>query len=925
MAEDNNRVIISRIQNRRGLKQDLPQPLRPGEIGFALDSRQVFIGSDPDDAVSGGYNKQSIFETTLNAKASTISIANNNIVSFTVPFKKYARGEFDGVAKTASWRPTDVSASGSTLTVFPSNTLISANAVVANSSVSPTIELVALSNDINVGDIASGVGTFATVISVDSGTNSVTLSQNVTVTANSVITFVPNNIINALSASNTAFRATDITVSKNSVVLSGDSGNAVPSAVHDYSFSANTSAANTHTLTFRTAPLSTEEVAVCYYSNTAIIQSLEGPEPAQEPWNPDRSAFSGNLPNLLSTLIAPYSTVQNFYTVYQIPAYRQIPKELITVSKTTGTGLIGLQYKHIAVTADSGLISTPNNLTLGNLLVSRSDQAANVTTYISNSTITFGVSAGHSYEVGANISHVYVQDSTAGYLDGKVFPVTAANISLANIDVALPSNSFVTARSVTATLTAGSSFGANANIDIIGNVEGVVTGMYALILDDTVGSNVNGQVYVVDNVIPGTGGNPGLLRINTGADEFNANVTSNISYVNYSVDPTGNSFVQIYSALHGFSDGHSVSIVDSSNTSQLAVTDYTVANATTNTFIIQPTAAVIENVSGNISPDLAALITTTSVTPVRSIDLSADATLTQVIATVNAVNDWPQLNFVPDETALVYFTHRPAFSSVGLNFRLHEDSVVPTLSVLALSEKEYNRNDTVKAKLEEWLNTCLESRDVNIFGSVALGNLYNTSAISTRSLGVYSLNIDNTFDEINFASREEARDFNKTINRIYFERPNLGDDDVRGLVNLKTNIELQTKQGAVVGDKTVSYTDLNTAAIPASGGNIVGLTQSVDVYDTYKIDYSVTEASSVTLPGENYQRIGTMYVSGRADFAATDKVIFQDIASEMIDTALAGNVTFSASLIGTDIIFNVANSVGRDLEMKYLIKRWSSK
>ena len=92
MAEDNNKVIISRIQNRRGLKQDLPQPLRPGELGFATDTRQVFIGADPNDAISGGYNKQSIFETTVGAKDFTSSIANNNIVAFTVPFKKYGKG-----------------------------------------------------------------------------------------------------------------------------------------------------------------------------------------------------------------------------------------------------------------------------------------------------------------------------------------------------------------------------------------------------------------------------------------------------------------------------------------------------------------------------------------------------------------------------------------------------------------------------------------------------------------------------------------------------------------------------------------------------------------------------------------------------------------------------------------------------------------
>ena len=45
----NLKVIISRIQQRRGLKQDLPQPLRPGEIGFATDSRQVYIGADTAD------------------------------------------------------------------------------------------------------------------------------------------------------------------------------------------------------------------------------------------------------------------------------------------------------------------------------------------------------------------------------------------------------------------------------------------------------------------------------------------------------------------------------------------------------------------------------------------------------------------------------------------------------------------------------------------------------------------------------------------------------------------------------------------------------------------------------------------------------------------------------------------------------------
>ena len=47
---------ITRMQQRRGLKQDLPKPLRPGEIGFATDSRQIYIGADTKDAVSDIYN-----------------------------------------------------------------------------------------------------------------------------------------------------------------------------------------------------------------------------------------------------------------------------------------------------------------------------------------------------------------------------------------------------------------------------------------------------------------------------------------------------------------------------------------------------------------------------------------------------------------------------------------------------------------------------------------------------------------------------------------------------------------------------------------------------------------------------------------------------------------------------------------------------
>ena len=118
MATANNNVIISRIQNRRGLKQDLPQPLREGEIGFATDSKQVYIGGN----LQGENANLSIFETTSGAETFTKSIANTRIIAFTVPHKKFPKNiSFDGISKTKLWNITDETYSGSGLNVFNEN------------------------------------------------------------------------------------------------------------------------------------------------------------------------------------------------------------------------------------------------------------------------------------------------------------------------------------------------------------------------------------------------------------------------------------------------------------------------------------------------------------------------------------------------------------------------------------------------------------------------------------------------------------------------------------------------------------------------------------------------------------------------------------------------------------------------------------
>ena len=907
MAEDNNKVIISRIQNRRGLKQDLPQPLRPGEIGFATDTRQVFIGADPSVGVSGDFNSQSIFETTVGAKDFTQSIANNNIIAFTVPFKKFQKGYFDGITKQVSWLPSANTTSTSSLKIFPSNTLVTTTAVVSANASSTVISLTATPNAyITVGDIVYTGNAYSEVQSINPTANTVTLTSPVVVTAADTLTFIPNNLFNA--ESNLAFKAADLIVNKNGNRLLGDSSNTSPAPSFDYSFAANTSAANTHIISFRTAPLSTEEVTICYYSNTAIIQAIEGIT---------TQGFEGNI----SLYNVGEKRFNCFYQAHSIPEYRQIPRTLITVSPTSGTGFIGLQNKHISVNADSGVIASPTSLTLGNLLVSRSDwMVANTSVTVNPSNLVFGVGSVPSYSVSGPYNYVYISKSTPGYLNGKVFQITAATSG--NVTVALPSNSYSIARTVTAN---ASATGTGVTVTLTGNVDGVSQGANILIVDGSNTTGLNGVVFPVSNDPSAAG----VIAFNTASTGFLAN--SSVQFINYGDDPTGVAEVQVYSPLHGFADDgvggspDDVTLTTSSNTTALNNTTFGVLSVSSlNTFFIQPNAAVIGQVTGVFSPELDT--GTVNVTPVRSIDLSSNTTLAEVQSTVNDLSDWPYLGFIPDTTNKIYITHKPEYTSVGMNFRLHEDRNQETLSVLNLTEREYTREETVKAKLEKWLNSCLESDLVDIFSSAGVGVKYTTADTTlVRSLDTYLASINNTYDEITFASREEARDFNKIVNTIFFERPDPDNENIKGLVNLKTNIELQTRSSIALGDRTVSFAELNSASIPAAGGNISGLTQSIDVYDTYIIDYSITEASSVTVAGENYQRVGTMLVSGRDDFnSGSGAVIFQDVATDMVDTGLAGNVAFTASLVGTNIIFNVTNGIGRDLSMKYLVRRWSS-
>ncbi len=75
---------ITKMQQRRGLRRDLPLPLAPGEFGLATDSRELFIGNDTTDSLSGIQNRTiqlGFFATGFDFTNSNLQ---NNITEFIV-------------------------------------------------------------------------------------------------------------------------------------------------------------------------------------------------------------------------------------------------------------------------------------------------------------------------------------------------------------------------------------------------------------------------------------------------------------------------------------------------------------------------------------------------------------------------------------------------------------------------------------------------------------------------------------------------------------------------------------------------------------------------------------------------------------------------------------------------------------------------
>jgi hypothetical protein len=1104
VSDDNNRIIISRIQQRRGQKQDLPQPLRPAEFGFTTDTRQVFIGADPEDQTAS-YNKNlSQFEGTLNAQTLTQAIANNQVIAFTVPFIKYSKGKFNGTSILRQWEPEDARTSvtvqlacdhlGPTYNVFADSVTESYSLPVSFDGADQQIQFSYNAfdeNPIRVGDALEGTGipranpavpvTVAEIISDDTLTNNVTIRftgfQNpIPDLSNTIVNFTQGSIINNITGR--AFRNTDIVVHKNGHQIAGDPDNTLvdaPRSAYEYAFNAsNVFATGTHSLTLRSAPSALDDITVAYYSNAAIVQALEGVQ-----------SGDGNR-YITNNVRDPSYRIRSFYDEYNLPEFLQLDPELIRLSTTTGLGFIGLERKHVLSTAFGEVIENPSNVSLGDLMFSRLDQELSLVGDVSlvdgnnrqvyQANLVFASENVFSEITEANADTTYrynritfAENSNVDlYIQKSASEVIGVDESNSTITFEVPGVDFEVQRDATVSLTTsrvGNQFG-NANSEVFITVTmdtaGILPGDYVRVLD-TSGNVANCELHDICFQVQEQGFTSGSFEIvltDADAERVHPNnaafVAGNVSFtenndsvaiVNHGgIDAFGglgfgvvDEVVQLYTPKRHFFE------VDPGNVYFLNAVPITPVNvelayATEYSYDVDNSTALRDQdqktilvrqapgqnqfedfnfiITGEYFPEMPASISNLAAIPVLAINLSSAITVRDALAIVNTptatvkvtgssplVEDlFPQLDFLPGTTDQLILTQDPSVTSIGtggIEFRIFDDPDTDTLQTLGFEARRYGRQtDTVRAKLEQWLNKVVADKNQNIFsrvmtiGSVPgfigpnqvplpitytdyellpnlnppLGGVDARPSNIVEPYKMYRVLIDEVFQEVQFCSRQEASNFNTIVNRLYteslFDRRLDRFEGTRGLLNLKDNIEILTRESSILfGEREVTFSAPFALSIlneqPPFVG-IQGFSLETAIYNAFIIDYSII---AINNPLNQYSRIGTMYVESRGaaeQLNDPDAVIIKDeyasqwdINSPPIDGSsvpigpseglppngfliyepkfgvryTSGRIEFFLEEYPELLLRGAAvttHNINADLAIKYSVRRWSS-
>lgn len=1008
-----NNIIISRMQQRRGLKQDLPQPLRPGEFGFAVDSQQLFIGTDDAYTYLTPYQNSCVFETTVNAREHTISIANNQMSIFTVPFIKYSQGQYNGITTVKQWQPNyaksiissanrpECEHSSSDYNVFSD---LVVNNVVGNVSVtvsgSSTIEIDNLNEldptgNIRAGDILSVESPAADSANIVSVTfNAVTdryeieLDDNIDADVSSNATITKRSIYNNFT--NQAFKTSDVVVKRNGLTLVGDNDNTntgVPGAQYEYTFSTSgTETDGVHQLVLRTNPKVSDEVTVCYYSNTTVIQAIEGNE------------VTGN--------ISPYINKPSFYKKYNIPSYRQIPRENIRVSTTTGLGFVAFENIHIQSIAEAANLSSTSGLTLGNLLISRNDSQYD----ISNCAVNGVNSQQYDIEVDPIVANIFspVTDTSGAYrynrakfvcpgnefryLHERHFDVLSVDAVGGNLTVELPEKEFSMLNPCNVILANTNRYpsnnftgsGSDTVATFLGDTTGVIVGDWVRFVDTAATNELHDTIFEVlavrDGQLDVRVEASGVYSGNVVPNFTSAHSDATLYFTNHGQDDADvDSVIQVYCDNNELtSEISNINITSISLPYSTGINTVDSANITSKTFFLTGQTLGASNdfdLDATFYVDLDDSYTNIDIVPVLAVNLSANTTLSEVVTTINkplvetkagqeAEQIFPEVDYVTQDNGdlnRIYLTQDPGYSSVsvgGLEFSLFEDRNVPTLSVLGFTPGVYDRNtNTVKAKFEEWLNELLCDRDVNLFTSILLGGtaykefpytedddtspFYNK--IVPSQFGNYRLTIDETYNDLLFCDRLEAADFAFLANKLYsqslFDRSQDTRNGIKGLLNIRQNLEITTRDQAGIGAQTLSFPASTQAFILRTlTPNVEVFRLPIGVYNAKAIEYTINSFGSTAI--DTYSRVGSMLVVSNIDI--NDTAINDRFSSVYVkvDGQPVVEPRFYTEIDGTDVVFKleeqfrdilnpvpgdtVAHSFDADLLIKFVVRRWSS-
>ena len=825
------------MQQRRGQKQDLPKPLRPGEIGFATDSRQIYIGADTTDAVSDIYNKTGNFEKTASAQSTTAGIANVQMIKFIVPHKVYDKGAFDGVTDSVSWTP--------------------ATNVAAASE-------------------ANEYGRLGKVFT------------NITLGAE-----FKNNITGNI------FVPADLTVLKNGTVQSPSNVATIASG-NDYYFSQTGNLAlsdHTHTLSLRTSPSGADEISTSYYANTAIIEALA------------------------NTTIGKTGK-PGFYADKQITSYRQLSTDNVRVAGGIGIGYIGMQFKHIQVATDvKHAPSTYGGQALGTLYLTKNDTvragvaltASPTSVALAGNLLTgsYSIDSDGVYDSSGIYNHIYVKGGTDWLASGKILAVTEYTSAAATLTAILPNN----ASSITRQITTVGQNASNKIVLTVENVENTENNDVVLFIDAS-GSDLSqlngdtGTITAIDTA------NKQLTITTNYADYSNSANLEVLSFVTRKNGVSGNIIVK--SPRHGNLVGGSIVLGSTGG----GLSGSHVVNAVTGNTFVMATAGSTSANSTALTFQPVVSSATVEATPVASFDLSAANTSVAVQTIVNGANLWPKISTIPSETNKMYITHSEAVQKLPFKFTLHDDTA-GTVTALGLTPDEYDRTDaTVKAKLEDWLSATMTYPEVNIFSNVYVNKEFNSTEAASPGNGHFPVKWDTKINgavgEMDFEERTEARDFARILNNLYFESVNT---DIRGLMNIKTNIEFLTAEALAAGTAITAYTapeqltiltgntTVSELDIPFGGSNPV---------NTQFVEYSMQATTGLG----SYRRVGTLTYSGDSTI---DDVVFVDNYTDARSGTLTGNVNFAANFTSENGAITVSNTLNpaTSVTVKYIVRRWA--